>query len=98
VERKIKLVGFDSGEPLMEAVADGTIDALILQDPYRMGYLGVWTTVQYLKGDQSVSRPHNLSTGEYVITRENVRSEQTLGLYDQAAQARRTIALPVKNP
>src|SRR5437588_9893352 len=43
--RRVKLVGFDYGEPLMQALADGTIDALILQDPYRMGYLGTWTVV-----------------------------------------------------
>ncbi|HEX4590675.1 MAG TPA: substrate-binding domain-containing protein, partial [Gemmataceae bacterium] len=45
LERKVKLVGFDSGEPLMQALDEGTIDALILQDPYRMGYLGTWTMV-----------------------------------------------------
>ncbi|HEY1381008.1 MAG TPA: substrate-binding domain-containing protein [Gemmataceae bacterium] len=96
MERKVKLVGFDSGEPLMQAVAAGTIDALILQDPYRMGYLGTWTMVQHLRGYEVVSEPdpHYLSTGEFVITKDNVRTEQTLGLYDKDAQARRTIVLP----
>jgi ribose transport system substrate-binding protein len=95
LERKVKLVGFDSGEPLMQAVADGTIDALILQDPYRMGYLGTWTMVQHLRGNDVVSEPdsHYLSTGEFVITKDNVHAEATLGLYDKGAQARRTIAL-----
>jgi ribose transport system substrate-binding protein len=94
--RKVKLVGFDSGEPLMQALADGTIDALILQDPYRMGYLGTWTVVQHLRGYEVVTKPdpHYLSTGEFVITKEDVDSEQTLGLYDRDAQARRTIRLP----
>jgi ribose transport system substrate-binding protein len=96
MDRQVKLVGFDAGEPLMQAVAEGTIDALILQDPYRMGYLGTWTLVQHLRGNEVVTQPdpHYLSTGEFVITKENVRSEQTLGLYDKAAQARRTIELP----
>jgi ribose transport system substrate-binding protein len=98
LERKVKLVGFDAGEPLMQAVADGTIDALILQDPYRMGYLGTWTLVQYLppRNNEVVTHPdpHYLSTGEFVITKENVQSEQTLGLYDKDAQARRKIELP----
>jgi ribose transport system substrate-binding protein len=96
LERKVKLVGFDAGEPLMQAVAEGTIDALILQDPYRMGYLGTWTAVQHLRGYEVVSEPdpHYLSTGEFVVTKDNVHSESTLGLYDKDAQARRTIALP----
>jgi ribose transport system substrate-binding protein len=96
MDRQVKLVGFDAGEPLMQAVAEGTIDALILQDPYRMGYLGTWTLVQHLLKNDVVTQPdpHYLSTGEFVITKENVRSEQTLGLYDKDAQARRTIELP----
>ncbi|HEX4592130.1 MAG TPA: substrate-binding domain-containing protein [Gemmataceae bacterium] len=96
LERKVKLVGFDSGEPLMQALDEGTIDALILQDPYRMGYLGTWTAVQYLRGYDVVTEPnpHYLSTGEFVITKDNVHSEKTLGLYDQSAQARRKIDLP----
>jgi ribose transport system substrate-binding protein len=96
LERKVKLVGFDAGEPLMQAVAAGTIDALILQDPYRMGYLGTWTMVQHLRGYDVVTAPdpHYLSTGEFVITKENVRTDKTLGLYDKDAQARRMIELP----
>jgi ribose transport system substrate-binding protein len=96
MERKVKLVGFDSGEPLIQALGAGTIDALILQDPYRMGYLGTWTLVQHLRGYEVVTEPdpHYLSTGEFVITKENVASDATLGLYDQSAQARRKIELP----
>ncbi len=44
------LMGFDSSEPLLNAVRDGQMDGLILQDPYKMGYLGVWTVVHYLEG------------------------------------------------
>ena len=29
----------------------GARAGLILQDPYRMGYMGVWTVVRYLQGD-----------------------------------------------
>jgi hypothetical protein len=61
-----------------------------------MGYLGTWTMVQHLRGYEVVTEPdpHYLSTGEFVITKENVHSEQTLGLYDERAQARRKIELP----
>jgi ribose transport system substrate-binding protein len=96
LEHAVKLVGFDAGEPLMQAIAAGTIDALVLQDPYRMGYLGTWTLVQHLRGFDVVTEPdpHYLSTGEFIITKENVSAESTLGLYDKEAQGRRMIALP----
>src|SRR5205085_4678706 len=96
MERKVKVVGFDSGEPLLQAVGEGTIDALILQDPYRMGYLGTWTLIQYLRGNEVVStpNPHYLSTGEFVITKDNVQTDFTRGLSDKDAQARRKIELP----
>jgi ribose transport system substrate-binding protein len=34
---KIKLVGFDSDDKLVKLLSDGTIAALVVQDPYRMG-------------------------------------------------------------
>src|SRR5882724_455746 len=37
---KIKLVGFDSDDKLVKLLTDGTIVALVVQDPYRMGYDG----------------------------------------------------------
>src|SRR5262249_11008156 len=36
---QVRLAGFDSSEPLLQAVREGDIDGLILQDPYKMGYL-----------------------------------------------------------
>ena len=40
---KKKFVGFDTSPPLVEALQKGDIDALVAQDPVRMGYLGVKT-------------------------------------------------------
>jgi ribose transport system substrate-binding protein len=96
MQRKVRLVGFDASEPLLQAVDQGTIDALILQDPYRMGYLGVWTLIQYLRGFETVTEPnpHYESTGEFVVTKENVHDEATRGLSDAVAQARRVMQAP----
>ena len=38
VADKTKLVGFDSDDKLIKLLKDGTIAALVVQDPYRMGY------------------------------------------------------------
>jgi ribose transport system substrate-binding protein len=83
------LVGFDSSQPLLQAVEEGDVDGLILQDPYRMGYLGVWAVVHAILGYDVESREF-LSTGEYVVTRENINSDATRGLYDPGMQERRT--------
>ena len=48
---KIKVVGFDSGPTLEKSLRDGVIDALVVQDPFNLGYLGVATVIQKLKGE-----------------------------------------------
>ena len=47
---KVKFIGFDSAPPLVEAMRQGEIHGLIVQDPFKMGYLGVKTVVQHLQG------------------------------------------------
>jgi ribose transport system substrate-binding protein len=68
LNRKIHLMGFDSSKPLLQAVAKGDIDGLILQDPYRMGYLGVWTLVHYLEGYDVAGGNLVLGAGERVLS------------------------------
>src|SRR5262249_36088190 len=78
LNEKVHLIGFDSSEPLLQAVHDGDIDGLIVQDPYRMGYLGVWTMVQHLEGvDVAPDGQKELNTGETVITRDNLEALAT---------------------
>jgi ribose transport system substrate-binding protein len=48
---KLRLVGFDASPTLQEDLADGVIDALVVQDPYQIGYVGVQTIVQHLNGE-----------------------------------------------
>ncbi|MBL8755460.1 MAG: substrate-binding domain-containing protein, partial [Planctomycetes bacterium] len=38
---KLKFVGFDASPPLVQGLRDGGIDALVVQDPVRMGELAV---------------------------------------------------------
>jgi ribose transport system substrate-binding protein len=97
LSRRVRLIGFDSSEPLLQAVDEGEIDGLILQDPYRMGYLGTWAVVQYLRGFE-IEGPLNYSTGEFVITKENLHAAATRELFDPEMQARRTIQTPKLRP
>jgi ribose transport system substrate-binding protein len=95
LNKKVRFVGFDSSEPLLQAVQEGDMDGLIVQDPFKMGYLGVWTLVQHLEG-KNVSPDGNkvLHTGEHVITRENLDTIATRELFDPELQKKRKIELP----
>jgi ribose transport system substrate-binding protein len=66
---KVKFVGFDATPPEVEALKKGEIDALIAQDPTRMGYEGVKTLVAHLRGE---TVPVLVDTGVRLITRENL--------------------------
>jgi ribose transport system substrate-binding protein len=71
---KINLVGFGSDEELIKFLQDGTIAALVVQDPFRMGYDGVKTALAASKGEQV---PANVDTGATPITRANMKSARS---------------------
>ncbi|MBV9107381.1 MAG: ABC transporter substrate-binding protein [Verrucomicrobia bacterium] len=74
VADKIKLVGFDSDNKLVKLLSDGNITALVVQDPYRMGYEGVKTALAASKGEQV---PATVDTGVNLITKENMNSARS---------------------
>jgi ribose transport system substrate-binding protein len=94
LNRKVRFVAFDASEPLLQAIHDGDIDGTVVQDPYRMGYLGVWTLVQHLEGYDVSAGGRDLGTGEHVVTRDNLEADSTRELFDPQMQARRTIKRP----
>src|SRR6266851_6536845 len=49
---KVSLVAFDSTEGLVEELKSGVIDALVVQDPFKMGYEAVKTQVDALNGNK----------------------------------------------
>jgi ribose transport system substrate-binding protein len=62
---KVKFVGFDASENLVKSLRAGSIDALVVQDPMRMGYLGVKTIVSHIKGEKVERR---IDTGVRVVS------------------------------
>jgi ribose transport system substrate-binding protein len=91
---EITLVGFDSSEPLVQALREGHVASLVIQDPYRMGYLGVWNVVMALEGYDVSAGGLVQSTGEVFLTRENLDSEEMRGRFQPDAQAKRKIETP----
>ena len=53
---KVKLVTFDFSETHVEALQDGTIDVMLVQDPFRIGYEAVKSLAQKLGGQTPVKR------------------------------------------
>ena len=53
---KVSLVAFDSTEGMVEDLKTGAIDALVVQDPFRIGYEAVRTLVDALSGKKIPKR------------------------------------------
>jgi ribose transport system substrate-binding protein len=66
---KVKFVGFDASDTLVKGLADGHIDALVVQDPVKMGYVGVKTLVAHIKGSPVERR---IDTGVQLVTRDRM--------------------------
>jgi ribose transport system substrate-binding protein len=66
---KLKFVGFDASAKLVEALGQGKLDGLVLQNPMRMGELAVNALLDSLEGKPVDTR---IDTGEYMVTRENM--------------------------
>lgn len=66
---RVKFIGFDASDTLVKGLEDGHIAGLVLQDPVRMGYLGVQTMVTHLKGGPVEKR---IDTGVRLVTREDM--------------------------
>jgi len=65
---KVKLVAFDASETEIQALKDGIIQALVVQNPFRMGELGVKYAVMKLQGKRV---PKKVDTGVTVVTMAN---------------------------
>lgn len=66
---KKKFVGFDATATLVSALEAGQIDALVAQDPVKMGYEGVKVLAAHLKGEKV---PDRVDTGAVLITKQNL--------------------------
>jgi len=62
---QVTFIGFDASDSLVKGLEAGHIQGLVLQDPVKMGYLGVQTMVSHLRG-QPVER--RIDTGVRLVT------------------------------
>ena len=66
---RVNLVAFDSTDGLIEDLKTGVIDALVVQDPFKMGYEAVKTQVDHLNG---VTPPKRIDLSARVITKPDL--------------------------
>jgi ribose transport system substrate-binding protein len=70
---RVHFVGFDSSDKLNRALKDGQIDALVVQNPMRIAYLGVKTLVEHISG---TAVPSKVDVAAMLVTRDNMQSAQ----------------------
>lgn len=68
---KIKFVGFDSSDLLIQGLQSGEIHGLVVQNPSQMGYQGIKAAVAAIH--QAPIKDRTIFTEAIVVTRENVQ-------------------------
>ena len=66
---KVRFIGFDSSDNLVKGLRNKQLDGLVLQDPVKMGYLGVKTLVAHIRGEKVERR---IDTGVKLVTPEQM--------------------------
>jgi len=66
---KVKFVGFDSSETMIAALRASELNGFVVQNPLKIGHLGVKTLVEHTQGGQV---PKRIDTGSTLVTIENI--------------------------
>ena len=69
----IRMIGFDSSQEEVQLLEAGVFDAIVIQKPFNMGYLGVERTVEILHGELE---PTIVDSGSKLITKDNMYVEE----------------------
>ena len=77
LERKemydVSVIGYDAGDDQLQALRDGKIDGLIVQNPFGMGYAAV---IACARAGLSVGNEAFVNTGYTWVTKENMDTEE----------------------
>ncbi len=66
---KVQIVGYDASPELIEELKAGTIDSIVVQNPFKMGYESTKAIGLHLRGEQPV---REMDSGAHLILRENL--------------------------
>lgn len=73
LSEKIKMVGFDSSIEEIQYLESGIFQAIVVQKPFNMGYLGVEQAMNILKNKEM---EHYVDSGSKLITPHNLYEEE----------------------
>ena len=73
LSNEILMVGFDSSIEEVQMLEEGVFNAIVVQKPFNMGYLGVENTVLLLQGE---ILPEMVDSGSELITKENMYTDE----------------------
>jgi ribose transport system substrate-binding protein len=76
----INLVGFDWNDAVLKSLQAGTVAALVVQDPFRMGYDGIKTALAASRGEPV---PKIVDIGATLITKANLGSARSQELLNR---------------
>ena len=74
---KVSFVGFDASDKLVAALREGHISALVVQDPFKIGYESVRTMAELLGGKPIEAR---IDTGATIVDRGNIAAPEIKSL------------------
>jgi ribose transport system substrate-binding protein len=70
---RIVFIGFDVSETFLSAMRNRQVQGIVVQNPFRMGELGVKTMIDHLQGRQVAPR---IDTGVLLVTPDNLETAE----------------------
>jgi ribose transport system substrate-binding protein len=74
---KVHLISFDASDPLISALQNGTVDALVVQNPFKMGYDSLKALVDQIRNGVQAK---DEDTGVTLVTKANYNDPATQSL------------------
>lgn len=73
LEDKIKVAGIDSSLEEIQLLEEGVFEGIVIQKPFKMGYMGVEAATNILNGENVLK---NIDSGCELITKDNLYTEE----------------------
>lgn len=80
---EIVIVGWDVSEDMLKGLKEGTISALVVQNPFKMGYEGVNAAVRMIREGTEVE---GADTGAVIVTKENLDSQEAQSVVNPSCE------------
>jgi ribose transport system substrate-binding protein len=73
----VKMIGFDAADALLKGLESGRIEALVVQNPQAIGYKGVSSVIEAIRGAKVQPR---IDTGVELVTKDRLNSPEIRAL------------------